>query len=523
MSGILVGDILERAETLYRDRPAVVDGETRYTYGEVGQRIRRLACGLLGLGLPSGAHIAILANNSHRYFETYFAAHYAGMPLAPLNIRLSAEELSFIMRDGEIRALLVGPEYLELLSQFREALPELAHVIVLDEAAAEGDQTYESLITGSEPVAQPAREWAEDDLINLCYTGGTTGLPKGVMLSQRNVVANAEHVQMTFGFDEDDVWIHVAPLFHLADAWACFVMTMVGAKQVYVPGFSPDGFLDAVQSEGVTATILVPTMVNFVVNHPQVGDYDVSSLRVIMFGASPMAVDRIQAAKAIFGPILCQAYGMTETAPLLTAQRLEWLDYETAEGVERLASCGREVMGVRLRLVDADGGEVPRGGVGEIVARGPNVMQGYWKRPEETAVALREGWMHTGDIARLDDEGFYFIVDRAKDMIISGGENIFTTEVENALYEHPAVLEAAVIGIPDERWGEAVHAVVVPRPDQKATEAELIEFCHTKIAGYKCPKSVTVSSEPLPKSGPGKILKTELRKPFWAGREAGVH
>ena len=274
------------------------------------------------------------------------------------------------MRDGEIRALLVGPEYLELLSQFREALPELAHVIVLDEAAAEGDQTYESLITGSEPVAQPAREWAEDDLINLCYTGGTTGLPKGVMLSQRNVVANAEHVQMTFGFDEDDVWIHVAPLFHLADAWACFVMTMVGAKQVYVPGFSPDGFLDAVQSEGVTATILVPTMVNFVVNHPQVGDYDVSSLRVIMFGASPMAVDRIQAAKAIFGPILCQAYGMTETAPLLTAQRLEWLDYETAEGVERLASCGREVMGVRLRLVDADGGEVPRGGVGEIVAGG---------------------------------------------------------------------------------------------------------------------------------------------------------
>lgn len=523
MSGILVGEVLERAETLYRDRPAVVDGETRYTYGELGQRVRRLAGGLLGLGLRPGAHVAILANNSHRYLETYFAAHFAGMPLAPLNIRLSAEELSFIMRDGEIRALLVGPEYLDLLAQFRDALPELAHVIVLEGPAADGDLMYESLIAGAEPVAAAPREWAEDDLINLCYTGGTTGLPKGVMLTQRNVVANAEHVQMTFGFAEDDVWAHVAPMFHLADAWACYVMTMVGAKQVFVPGFTPDGFLGAVQSEAITATILVPTMINFVVNHPQVDDYDVSSLRVIMFGASPMAVDRIQAARAIFGPILCQAYGMTETAPLLTAQRLDWLDYDTPAGIERLASCGREVMGVRLRLVDEEGADVPAGGVGEIVARGPNVMQGYWKRPEETATALRGGWMHTGDIARLDEDGFYFIVDRAKDMIISGGENIFTTEVENALYEHPAVLEAAVIGIPNEQWGEAVHAVVVLRPEQQATEAQLIEHCHDKIAGYKCPKSVTFSAEPLPKSGPGKILKTELRKPFWADQEIGVH
>ena len=523
MSSILVGDVLEHAEMLYGDRTAIVDGDTRYSYREAGQRIRRLAAGLLGLGLHPGAHIAILANNSHRYYETYFAAHYAGMPLAPLNIRLVAEELQFILQDGEIRALLVGPEYLEFLSQFRANLPDLEHVIVLGDNAAEGDLTYESLIAGNAPVDGPARGWHEDDLVHLCYTGGTTGLPKGVMLTQRNVIANAQHVQMTFAFDESDAWLHVAPMFHLADAWACFVMTMVGATQVFIPGFTPDGFLGAVQAEKVTATILVPTMVNFVVNHPQVHDYDVASLRLIVFGASPMAVDRIQAAKRIFGPILCQAYGMTETAPIITAQKLGWLDYETAEGIERLASCGREAAGVRLRLVDAEGNPVPAGGVGEIVTRGPNVMKGYWKRPEETEEALRGGWMHTGDIARIDEQGFVFIVDRAKDMIISGGENIYTTEVENALYEHPAVLEAAVIGIPHERWGEAVHAAVVLRPGHEASESDLIEFCHTKIAGYKCPKSAAIWTDPLPKSGPGKILKTELRKPFWEGREMGVH
>jgi len=523
MSSILVGDVLEHAETLYGDRTAIVDGETRYSYREAGQRIRRLAAGLLGFGLAPGAHIAILANNSHRYYETYFAAHYAGMPLAPLNTRLVAEELEFILQDGEIRALLVGPEFLELLSQFRGKLPDLEHVIVLADEAPAGDVTYESLVAGSDPVDGPAREWHEDDLINLCYTGGTTGLPKGVMLTQRNVISNAEHVQMTFAFYEGDTWLHVAPMFHLADAWACYVMTMVGATQVFIPGFTPDGFLGAVQAEKVTASILVPTMINFVVNHPKVSDYDVSSLRLVVFGASPMAVDRIQAAKRLFGPILCQAYGMTETAPILTSQKLEWLDYDSPEGVARLASCGREVVGVRVRVVDAKGNDVPAGGVGEVVARGPNVMQGYWKRPEETAEALRDGWMHTGDVGQIDADGFIFIVDRAKDMVISGGENIYTTEVENALYEHPAVLEAAVIGIPDERWGEAVHAVVVLRPEHDATEADLIAFCHTKIAGYKCPKSAAVWTEPLPKSGPGKILKTELRKPFWEGREAGVH
>ena len=522
MSSVNVGDVLDHAVALFGDRTAIVDGPTRYTYREAAQRVRRLAAGLLQLGLQPGDHIGILANNSHRYWETYFAAHFAGTPLAPLNMRLSAAELEFIMNDGELRALLIGPEYLPLLEQYRGKLDLLDHIIVLADEAPDGMHTYESVLA-DEPIAAPARDWQDDDMLNLCYTGGTTGLPKGVMLSQRNIVSNAEHMLMHFDANDDDGWLHVAPLFHLADAWACYAITMVGGRHIFMPGFAPDAFLETLQRDKPTLTILVPTMINYVVNHPTVSDYDVSSLRVLFFGAAPMPVDRIQAAVKIFGPILVQAYGMTETAPLLTAHKLAWVDYESEAGIARLASCGREVAGVRLRVVDDDGNDVGPDDVGEIIARGPNVMLGYWKRPDETAVALRDGWMHTGDVARIDEDGYIFIVDRAKDMIISGGENIFSTETENALYEHPAVLEAAVIGIPDKQWGEAVHAVVVLRPDAEATETDLIEHCHTLIAGFKCPKSVGFAAEPLPKSGAGKIVKTGLRAPFWENQEKQVH
>ena len=523
MTSILVGDVLEHAVALYGDRLAIVDGDTRYTYREAADRVRRFAAGLLKLGIEPGQHVGILANNSHRYWETYFAAHYAGTPLAPLNIRLSGPELEFILNDGEIRALIVGPEYTELLASFRDRLDGLDHVIVPDDDAADGAVTYESVLAAADPIARPAREWGENDLINLCYTGGTTGLPKGVMLTQRNVVANAQHFLMMFAFNQNDHWLHVAPMFHLADAWACYTMSMVGATHVFVPTFTPDGFMEAVQRDKVSVTILVPTMINVIVNHPEVGNYDFSSLRLALFGASPMPVDRMLAAREIFGDVLCQAYGMTETAPLLTAMKLDWIDYQSDEGRARLAACGREVVGVRVRVVDEHDVDVQPGEVGEIIAHGPNVMQGYWNRPEETAEALRGGWMRTSDMARIDEDGYIFIVDRSKDMIISGGENIYSTEVEGALYEHAAVLEAAVIGIPDERWGETVHAVVVLRPDTEATPDELIAHCHELIAGYKCPKSITFSGEPLPKSGPGKILKKELRKPFWGDLEKGVN
>ena len=521
---MLLRDTLNHALKLYPDKTALIDGDTRYTYRQAADRVRRLAAGLLSLGLKPGDHIGILANNSHRYWETYFVADIAGMPLAPLNIRLAAAELEFILNDGEIKALILGPEYIPVYEQFKAGVPGIKHIILTD-GEHEGALNYDRLVAASEPLAGSVRDWAEDDMLNLCYTGGTTGLPKGVMLTQRNIVSNAEHAILLGEFSDDDRWLHVAPMFHLADAWACYAVTMVGGTHVFVPGFAPQSTLEAIEKHRVTKTIFVPTMINFLVNFPGLSAFDTSSLTLCLYGASPMPVDRLQAAVKVFGPKFVQAYGMTETAPLLTAMNKKWQAFDgSPEDTRRLSSCGRQVPGVDVRVVDEETGEdVKPGEVGEIIARGPNVMKGYWKRPEETAKALKNGYMHTGDLATIDENNFIFIVDRAKDMIISGGENIYTTEVENAIYEHPAVLEAAVIGIPDAQWGEAVLAVVVPREGVTVTEHDIISHCRTLIAGYKCPKKVVFQDVPLPKSGPGKILKTELRKPYWEGREKMVN
>lgn len=515
----LLGEVLEQAAALHGARLALADGATRLRYAETYTRVRRLAAGLLGLGLRPEMHLGILAPNSHRFFEVQFASHWAGMPLAPLNTRLGRAELEFMLRDGRVRALFAGREQLALALALQQRVPGLAQVIALEGGAPEGALDYEALAAGGDPLASPAREWREDDCLQLCYTGGTTGRPKGVMLSHRNVLANAEHAQAVHDFRPSDRWLHVAPMFHAADAWASVALTAVGAEHHFVPSFTPAGFLSAVEAEGITVTILVPTMIHAVVGHPGTAQHNLRSLRLLLFGASPMPLDRLLEAARCFGPILAQAYGLTESSPFLTLQRLEELDWSGEAGRARLRSCGRAAPGVELRVVDPDGRPLPAGEAGEVVARGPNLMLGYLGRPEETARAIRDGWLHTGDIGRLDAEGFLTLVDRAKDIIVTGGENVYSTEVESALYEHPAVLEAAVIGIPDRRWGEAVHAIVVLRSGAEVVPAELIRFCHARIAGYKCPKRVTLRTAPLPKSGPGKILKSELRRPFWEGHE----
>jgi long-chain acyl-CoA synthetase len=522
---MLLRDILSHAVKIYPEKLAIVDGDTRYTYREASERVHKLASGLLSLGIRPGENIAILANNSHRYWESYFVCDIAGMPLAPLNTRLAPAEYEFILTDGEITCLILGPEFIPAWEQIRDRVPGVRHVVLTHGGPREGMINYDDLVAANEPLDHSVREWDENDMLDLCYTGGTTGLPKGVMLTQRNIVSNAFNAAMLGGFNENDTWLHVAPMFHLADAWACYAVTFTGGTHVFIPSFVPDATLRAIQDNRVTKTILVPTMINFAVNFPGVRDYDLSSLELILYGASPMPVDRLLAAVEIFGPILLQAYGMTETAPLLTAWKREWLDFSDNETArKRLSSCGRQIPGVTVRVVDLDTGEdVKPGQAGEIIARGPNVMKGYWKREAATADALRGGWMHTGDVATVDEENFIYIVDRAKDMIISGGENIYSTEVENAIFEHPAVLEAAVIGIPDEKWGEAVLAIVVPREGAAVTETDIIEHTKKLIASYKSPKRVVFQAEPLPKSGPGKVLKTELRKPYWSEEGKQVH
>lgn len=520
---MLIQDMLARAVRLFGGRPALVDGEVRLTYNELAERVGRLAAALQGLGLEHGDRVAVLAHNSFRYMEAYLAASPAGLALAPINTRLAPAETAFILNDGEIKALLIGRDFLPLLGEIRGQLQTVRHVVVFEGEPGPDALAYETLLESTDPQAIRPRAWNEDDMAFLCYTGGTTGLPKGVMLSQRNVVANARHTIQFAEYNERDVWLHASPMFHLADSWSCFALTVLGAFHVFMDRFEPGRALELIQQHRITATALVPTMVNLMLEHPEAAGSDLASLRRIIYGASPMPVERLKAAFRLFGPILQQVYGQTETSPYLTCTLIRDNDPEGGEAqVRRLASCGQEVLGVEVRVVDGEGRPVKPGEVGEIIARGPNIMLGYWKRPEETAKALVDGWIHTGDMATVDEEQYVYIVDRAKDTIVTGGENVYSTEVENTLYRHPAVLEAAVIAVPDEKWGEAVHALVVPRPGERVSADELIAHCRGLIAGFKCPKVVECLPE-LPKSGAGKILKNELRKPYWKGKERGVN
>lgn len=520
---MLIQDMLARAVRLFGEQPALVDGEVELTYGQLDKRVRRLAAGLQGLGLDQGDHVAILAHNSHRYMETYLAMPLAGLVLSPINTRLSPPETTFILNDGEIKALLIGREFLPVLEQIRGDLEALRHVVVLEGEGNGAMLAYDALLEEAHPAQLRPRAWREDDMAILCYTGGTTGLPKGVMLSQRNVVVNAMHAIQFAEFSDRDVWLHACPMFHAADYWSCYAVTVLGGFHVFMDKFEPRRLLELIQQHKVTAILLVPTMINMILDLPDAGDYDLSSLRRVMYGASPMPVERLKAAIALFGPVTQHLYGQTETSPFLTAVRLR--DNVTdgdEKQMRKLGSCGQEIVGVEVRVVDGDGRQVAPGEVGEVIARGPNVMLGYWKRPEETAAALVDGWVHTGDIATVDEDNYIYIMDRAKDMIITGGENVFCPEVENALYRHPMILEAAVIGVPDDTWGETVKAVVVRQPGAEVTAEQLIAHCHQWIAGYKCPKSVDFAEE-LPKSGAGKILKSELRKPFWEGKDRAVN
>ena len=519
---------LDRARRLYPKKEAVVDGDLRFTYAELGERVDRLAGALAASGLQPGARAAIVMQNRHEYMEAYFAVEKAGAVLVPLNQRLAPAEIGFILQDAEATHLILDAAHLPLYDAVKSGAPLLRTVAVVGaDRSVLGPQSsvldYEAAIAAAEPMREPARVWQEDDMVQLYYTSGTTGRAKGVMLTQGNVIANARHGIMLLHFDERDVWVHGTPMFHLADAWSCWTITWVGGRHVFLREFTPTGYLGLVQEERVTVSLLVPTMINAVINDPRVREFDVSSLRLLTFGASPMPVDRLRAAMQIFAHVtFMQLYGMTETAPFATGLLY---DDATVNGPEqmtrRLASCGREIPGVEARVVREDGSEVAPGEVGEIVMRGPNVMKGYWRQPEVSAETLRGGWMHSGDMATVDEEGYIFIVDRKKDMIITGGENVYSTEVENALYQHPAVLEAAVIGIPDPHWGERVHAVVVLKEGERVEPQALSDFCRAQIAGYKIPRSVEFV-DTLPKTGSGKIQKSEIRTRYWREYEAAT-
>lgn len=516
--------ILERAVRFYPDRTAVVCGSARFTYRGLAERVRRLCQALQGLGVAKGDRLAVLMFNCHRYFELYYATPEMGALAVPLNIRLSAGEIAYILKDSGSNTLFVGPEFLPLLAEIRDQLPALRHCIFTgDGPPPDGFESYERLISAARPdfTATPV---LPDDLAALFYTSGTTGHPKGVMLSHANLLANAYHILASMAWRDDEVYLHACPMFHIADGPTSHFITWLGGTHVIIPGFKPDLALEVMERERVTATLLIPTMINFLIHHPDVDKRDLRALRRISYGGAPMPAELARQAMQTLACSFIHLYGLTESAPLLTFLPPE---QHVADGppekVRRLLSCGRAIIGTRLRVVDGRGREVPTGEVGEIIAKGPNIMVGYWNKPAETAEALRDGWLYTGDLASMDEEGYVYIVDRKKDMIITGGENVFSTEVENALYTHPAVLEAAVVGVPDTTWGEAIKAIIVLKPGMRATAEDIMEHCRAHIAHFKVPRSVDFYEGALPKSGSGKILKRELREKYWAGQERRVH
>jgi len=519
-----IAEGLKHARKVAGSREAVVCGDTRYTWEVFEQRTDALARGLASLGVQRGDRVAALMLNCHRYLELYYATARMGAVIVPLNIRLARPEIVFILNDSEAKALIVDKTFASHIVG-RDVTPFLEYVIYSGDETPADMFNYEDVVSkGTHVLESVDQVMDDDDLAGLFYTGGTTGRAKGVMLSHKNVMSNAYHTIMATGYNQQDTWLHAAPMFHLADVGSTFALTMMGARHVFISMFSPVQVLEAIQHEKVTCTILVPMMVNALLNHPDADKYDLSSLRRLVYGASPMPLEVLKKGLQKWGQIFSQGYGMTETAPLLTGLDIwEHVVDGTPEQVRRLNSVGKEVPGVELRVVNAADEDIQPGEIGEIIARGPNIMLGYWRMPEATAAAIVDGWMHTGDLATVDEENYIYIVDRAKDMIISGGENIYSVEVENALYTHPAVLEVAVIGIPNGMWGEAVHAVVVCKPGMSVTDEELIAHARTQIAGYKVPRSIEFQSEALPKSGAGKILKRDLREKYWAGKSKNVN
>ncbi|MCC7012811.1 MAG: long-chain-fatty-acid--CoA ligase [Planctomycetes bacterium] len=506
--------ILARAEALYPDQIAVVDGAKRVSYRELAARVRSLAAALEARGVGIGTRVACLEVNSLAHLETYFACAELGAVLCPLNIRLALHELVFIVGDAGARVLLAGPTLAERASELIAAAP-FEHVIWLGPApaGAVGVDYQHALATA--PRGTPAASVAPDAIAQLYYTSGTTGQPKGVMLTHANVWLHALATVAELGLDASDAWAHVAPMFHLADAWATFAITWVGGRHVMLAKFEEQAVFNAIERERVTITNLIPTMLNRLVRFPGAAQRDMTSMRRILSGGAPIAPEVVREIMRVFRCEYVQTYGMTETSPYLTLSLLKphLATLPAEEQFHYRAKTGRAFLAVELEVVGDDGRPVARDGrsVGEIRARGPTVTPGYWKRPEETARAFVDGWLCTGDLATIDAEGYLQIVDRKKDMIISGGEKVYSTEVEHVLYEHPAVLEAAVFGLPDADWGEAVCAAVALRGGARATERELIDFCRERLTHYKCPRRVEFHAE-LPKTGTAKIQKRLLRE-----------
>jgi len=513
---------LLRAVALWPEKEAIADGQKKMTYEEVGKRVAALIGALRDIGVKKGDVIACMSLNGHEYLELYYAASFMAAVLNPLNYRLKTEELRAILADSDAKVFVGHTEFADLIGEVFKTQTTVKQLLWLGSGnPAEVDiesQRYEPFLMAKWGQELPEPVAKTDDLAQLYYTSGTTAASKGVMLTQANAAFNALGAVAELNIKDGDVWLHVAPIFHLVDAWAIWAVTWAGGKHVFLPQFKTTAVMETIEREKVTMTALVPTMLNQLLDSHNVWEYSYVSLRFILTAGSPVAPELVRQVAEVFRCDYAQFYGMTETSPFLTISLP--MDHHKNLPEHKLlelkAKTGRPFIGVDVKVVTPDGKEVARNGeeVGEIIARGPNITKGYWNKPEITAETIKDGWIYTGDLAVVDKDGYLNIVDRKKDMIITGGENVYSTEVEHVLYEHPAIFECAVFGVPDEKWGESIKAVIVTHASMDPTEAEIIDFVKQRLAHYKAPKSVDFVKE-LPKTGSGKIFKRGLRDKFW--------
>jgi acyl-CoA synthetase (AMP-forming)/AMP-acid ligase II len=501
----------------HADKVGFRDGELTLTYAEHLDRVGRLSEALRHeLAIGPRDRYAVMALNSQRYLELFHAAFLGAGVINPLNLRLAPKELEYILGDSGTKVCFVDAFFAPVIDQVREAAG-VERVVLVGPGDVPHDLAYEDLIDARQ--CRVPDEPEESDPVVLMYTGGTTGLPKGVLLDHRAEMLNIYHVAMMWHFDESFVYLHQTPMFHAASMGGTLGIPAAGGTSVYVPVFEPKQVVDAIEREQVTMTVMVPTMIGLMLQHPDFRPERLASLRVLTYGASPMPTALLERLLAMFpGLDLYQGYGMTEASAVLTALGPE----EHRAGGALLRSAGRPVMGISLTIQDPEGKPLAPGESGEVCARAGNFMREYWNQPQATEEVFRGGWYHTGDAGYLDERGYLFLVDRVKDMIVTGGENVYSVEVENAIATHQAVAQVAVIGVPHDTWGESVHAIVVCKEGETVTEAEIIAHARESIAGYKVPKSVEVRAEPLPLSGAMKVLKRDLRAPYWEGSERGI-
>lgn len=526
---------LRYAHAQFPEKVGVVCGEQRFTYSRFAERSARLAGALITAGAKPGDRIAFLSTNCHRLLEAYYGVLEAGCVLLPLNIRLAPLELAFVLNDAQASFLFTETHFLELAASLRASVPSIQTTWQLDgqpQASWLAPQSYDDLLAASPPFECDFTQIDEDSTAELFYTSGSSDRPKGVMLSHRNVYLHALSVLAAgqtspVTLEEmscKSVWLHTIPLFH-ANGWgSAHTLTVTGGTHVMIHHFNPTEVFRLIEQEHVTSCAMVPTMVAALAHSPERAKYNLTSLKTIIIGGAASSPALVKLAQEVLGCACISGYGLTETCPTLTKSPMKaGLPWEGERLYAGQAMTGFAIPGVELRVLGPDGKEVLHDGsaIGEIVARGDSIMEGYWRQPDATTAAMKEGWFHTGDVATVDAHNYIQIVDRKKEIIVSGGENISSLEVEKVISAHPAVYETAVIPVPDAKWGEVPKALVVLRPGAKTSEQELLEFLRARLSHYKCPQSVEFL-ESLPKTGTGKILKRELRQKYWTGQKSTV-